>query len=713
MTYVYSRSGEIVSGDDPIGPAVGSRPGGDPMLVRFWRTALRHKLIIAAIFAACIVLAAIVTVLMKPQYTASATIEISRQEENVANVEGVQPEDAGENAEFYQTQYGLLKSRSLADRVVRGLNLANDDEFFAAFDIETEPADGVGLDLKARQALAARILLDNISIAPVRGSGLIDIEFRSPIPELSARVTNAWANEFIDSKQDRRFASTAGAREFLESRLGELRNRLEESERQLVNYARDREIVNLSTERDGEGNATSQRSLVSAELEALQDALSAATAERIAAASEAGPGVGRTALANPALNSLRQRRAEVAAEYARLLTQFEPGYPAARALQSQIAELDRSIAGEQSRLQAASSTTFREASQREQQLRARLETVKSRLLSQEGDRIQYNIFQREADTNRQLYEALLQRYKEIGVAGVGVSQIAIVDPAEIPNGPSSPNLLLNLLLGLMLGGFLSGLAVVSMEQIDQSITDVDEASRLLGLPVLGAIPLSGDEPVDAIKDPKSSLSEAYVSMRTNLTLATNHGLPRTLMITSTRQAEGKSTTSISIAQVIAKLGRRVLLVDADMRNPSIHRMLDLQNEGGLSSYLAGTDDLTKLILPGPVAGMSILTAGPIPPNPSDLLSGDRMRVLSARLAEEFDTVIIDAPPVLGFADVPLLAQTVEGVAYVVESGGAKVRAIEASLDRIRQVRGHIFGLVVMKVNPQDSDYAYQYTYASR
>jgi capsular exopolysaccharide synthesis family protein len=710
MNYLYTANGEVLdTSGAPVADLDAAAPRrGVPIIVRYWHAILRHKWVIVAIIGSCLVLGVLATSLMKREYTASTTIEISREEQNVTDVRGVQPEDEGQNAEFYQTQYGLLRARSLAERVANRLSLPARKDFFAQFGRSEESL--AGMSLADKQRLAASLLLQHITIAPLRGSGLVDIEFRSPDRQLSADVANAWAEEFIRSNQDRKFASTAGAREFLEGRLADLRKRLEGSERELVTYARQREIVNIADDDTATGTSN-ERSLVAADLQRLSNALADATAARIAAHGAVGKSIDRDFVNNPALNTLRQRRAEVAADYARLLTQFDPEYPQAQALRSQLADLDASIAREEARVRTASSSAYQEALDRENGLKAKVEQLKARLLGQQADKIQYNIYKRDADTNRQLYDALLQRYKEIGVAGIGASSIAIVDAATVPKGPSSPSLPLNIALALLVGMILSGLSVVTLEQVDQTVKNPEQAGQALDLPVLGAIPyVSDEEPMEALLDPKSAPAEAYVSARTNLSLATDHGLPRSALLTSTRQSEGKSTSAVAIGQAIARLSGRVILIDGDMRNPSLHKLLGISNSAGLSNFLAGDDNLERIIHAGGPSEISIMPAGPRPPSPSELLSSDRLRQLVERLGQQFDHIIIDAPPVLGFADVPLIAQVVQGAIYVVEAGGPKVGAIQASLDRIRQVNGSIFGLILTKLRTRDTEYAYIYSY---
>jgi len=692
-----------------------------PILVEYWQAVLRHKIPIAIIVAVCVAIGIVTTLLMTPYYTSTATIEINREQDKVTNVQGVTASDsAGQNLEFYQTQYALLASRSLAERVVRAQNLATRDDFFETFNVDP---DNTGLltkksDVKSaaqrneRLKLATELLQQHISVSPIRGSSLVDISFQSPDPVLSAQVANSWVDQFVASSLDRRFSSTADARTFLEKQLADLKQKLEDSERRLSSYADNKQIITLSSEQSPDGKTVSQKTLASSNLEALNAALAEAIANRIAAESEANGRAGnKNALTNNALNSLREERAKVQAEYAKLMVQFEPEYPSAKALASQIAALDRSIAAEESRSRTGTSARFQEALDREQQLRAQVNRLKTQFSGERRDSIQYNIFQREVDTNRQLYDGLLQRYKEIGVAGVGANNISVVDAAQPTANPSSPKLLLNIAIAVIAGLAVAAAYVFTMEQIDQTVKDPADLKSKLGIAPLGSIPDLGQEEILlSLSDKKSVAWEAYLSIRTSLAFLTDHGVPRSFLLTSTRPNEGKSTSALALAAVLASTKKRILLIDGDMRNPSLHQMLGNKNAEGLSNYLAGEDDLSKFIQKNALYGFDAMPAGPIPPNAAELLSSARMRELVVKLADTYDTIIIDAPPVLGLADIPLLADSVEGVIYTIEAGGVKLRGIQAAIQRVRSSHAHIFGGIVTKVQAQHSGYGYGYAY---
>lgn len=693
-----------------------------PVLLQYWQIVVRWKWVILGIIVSALALGFIVTLLRTPKYTATARIEISREQKNITKVEGLESPESGRDLEFYQTQYSLLSARSLAERVSRTLKLSTNDEFFKAHGVKPDDQSvffsGAGRPLTVaerdkRERLAVLLLRRNISVAPIRGSALIDISYTSGSPGLAAQISNAWTQQFIEASMDRRFASTADARKFLEGRLADLRLRLETSERELVAYATEKGIVALGKSQSADGKTQIERTLVSSDLEALNDALAKATADRFSAESRArhlAPnGANSEALRNLAISSLRQKRAEAAADYARLMVQFEPGYPSARALSEQIRVLDTSIAREEMRVENSQSLEYREAVQREASLKREVERLKLRMDLQQRDSIQYNIYQREADTNRELYDGLLQRYKEIGVAGVGANNIAIVDTAKTPETPSAPSLPLNLILALLGGIGLAGLATFALEQIDEGLRDASQVNRLLQIPLLGSVPdVEQDDVLVLLGDAKSALSEAYLSIRSNLAFSTDHGVPRSFMVTSTRPAEGKSTTSLAMATVLGRTGKKVIIVDADMRSPSLHGFLGGNNFEGLSNFLAGDSDWKRLVKTTESKGLSQMTAGPTPPSAAELLSNDRMLLLVRQMLEEYDHVVLDSPPILGLADAPLLARAVEGCVFVIEAEGVAVRGIKSSLERLKSVHAHVFGAVLTKLKHKHAGYGYGY-----
>lgn len=684
-----------------------------PLITHYWRIALRRRWLIIASVAVALLSGFMLTILTTPKYTAKTRIEISREGKRIVNVQDVTPEASAVDSEFYQTQYGLLRSRTLAERVVTELGLQDDRAFFASFGRE-EDFDKNRRFRPARIRLASDILLKQVTIIPLRLSRLVDIEWTGPDPALAARVSNAWATGFIEYNLERRFDATSYARRFLESRLEQLRKRLEDSERQLVRYASDQAIINVPTGATDENGELQERSLTAESLAALNTELAKAMADRIAAESRLRTGQGRATVEtvqNQAIGNLRQRRAEAVSEYAELLEKFDPQYPEAVAMAARIRQLDRSIAAEESRASSLLSSGYNNALLREREVRAKLEALKDDFLDQRRRSIQYNIYKREVDTNRVLYNGLLQRYKEIGVAGgIGENNISIVDNARVPERPSSPRPILNMILALLSGAIVGfGLALIR-EQIDESIGDPADLEEKLAVPLLGAVPqVAGRDPVEEVRDPKSPLMEAYISVQTSLMFATPEGFPRSLAVTSTRPAEGKSTTSYALAYLLARNGYRVVLVDGDLRSPSVHGFLGLANTVGLSTYLAGGDSVEPLVQ-RTSNDLAVITAGPQPPNAAELLRGDRLEAFISDLLKSFDRVVIDAPPVMALADAPLIASRAEATIYVVEASGVKARMARMAIERLRQSRARILGAVLTKFEARNAQYGYDYEY---
>lgn len=692
-------------------------------VVRLLTIARRRKWVLIGSMVVALLVGVLVTLLMTPAYTASATLEIQQEGRNFTQVAGADDDQNGSagSVEFYQTQYGLLQARSLATRVASDLRLQDSPEFFELmrakatgdwFQNGRVRPNAPSRDERIRAA--GGLLLRNFEVEPLRGSRLIQIHFTSPDPVFSKRVIDAWSTSFMRATLDRRYEATSYARQFLEQRLGQLRQRIDASERDLVDYATREGIVNVPQPAAAGAANTSERSIAAEDLANINGELTRATADRVRAQSRLSEAANATseALANGPISALRQKRADMQVELSRLLSQFDPEYIGVRTLRTQIRQVDNAIAREEGRVRTNLQGSYESARERENALQQRVKQLKTGLLDLRRRSIQYNILQRDVDTNRQLYDALLQRYKEIGVAGgVGVNNISVVDQADLPGRPSSPRPLLNLAIALLAGLFAGAALVFLLEQIDRGITDPEEVEALLGTPLIGTVPrLSSGTPLDVLTDRKSSLSEAYTSARANLGFSTEHGFPKVLAITSSRPAEGKTTTSYALALAVARSGRTVVLVDADMRSPSIHHLFEIDNEQGLSNYLVGAAGVDALVRPSDTENLAVITSGPHPPSAPELLSGDRLDQLLADLGTRFDHVIFDAPPVMGLADAPLVGSRVEGVVFVIESGSTHRNTASVAINRLRAANAQLVGVILTKFDTRRAHFGYGYEY---
>ncbi|MGB3792195.1 MAG: polysaccharide biosynthesis tyrosine autokinase [Sphingopyxis granuli] len=683
---------------------------GLPALEQIWAAILNHRNLALGVMAGVVLLGLLATFLATPQYTSTTRLEILPDAPVATSVEGQRDKALINEMSFYNTQYSLLRSESLADRVVRAGNLTADKDFLNAFELGSADASMTSAERQSLARDAADILLKQLSVSPVRNSSLVDASFTTPSPQLSAKLANLWAQQFLQASIDRRFAATSDARKYLESRLENLRQNLETSERALINYAMAKGIVTISSQRDANGR-TQTETLVGADIAEVGKALAKAREIRIAAEAEVNNTLtGSAAIVAPTIGNLRQRRADMEAELARLRITFAEDYPAVVSLRAQIQNLDRNIASEVTRSTQGNREAYNAAVKRERDMQAELDRLTKKYNAQQRESIEMAILQREVDSNRQLYDGLLQRYKEIGVAGVGTNNIAVVDSAKIPEKPSSPRLLLNVVLSLIAGIGLAAGLIFLLEKLDSSIRDPQDVAKRFDLPLLGAIPETDQTVSKDILDKKSTIYEAYFSVMTNLSFLTEHGAPRSIMLTSSRPQEGKSSSSLSLASVLAATGKSVILVDADIRNPSLNRYLEMPNKRGLSHYLAGDDNLNDMIVPLPKFGFSLMTAGKTPPNAAELLGSDRLSLLIDILLTRYDHVLVDSAPLLGLADAPLIARRVEGVLFTIEANSTKSRIIAASLMRLRMAGARLLGAIVTKVSAKNHVYGYGYGY---
>ena len=691
------------------------------VLINYWQAAIRWKWLIVGIVAVCVALGIVATMLQPRLFTASSELQIDRGKRNITNVVGIEQPSDPMGDEFYNTQYALLKSRSLAERVAHSLKLGENPDFLIASGVTSDsltapakPNQPVPASLiKQRETMAAGILMGGISIHPQHKSSLVDISFTSPSPEWAARIANAWPEQYIAANIDHEIAATADARGYLEARLADLRIRLQQSEQSLILYASQHNIVTLGSVRSADGKTEAPRTLAESNLDALSAALTVAKTEQVTARSQAGSRSAASAdvVGNVTISDLRAKRHDLEGQYARLMVQYRPEYPPARAIKSEINTLDGAIARETARVSGTRQVTYVEASRRVADLQGQVNQARRVFDQQQTDTIQYHIYQREVDTNRQLYDSLLQRYKDIGIAGdVGANNIVVVDRARLPGGPSSPNLQHNILVALFAGLFIGGAVVFGFETIGEGIRFPGDVERLLNLPLIGATPLIDAVPEVKMRDPKSQISEAYFSVGTALNFATTHGLPKSMVVTSAQPDEGKSTSALGIASAVGNTGKRVLLIDGDMRSPSVHKMLGEKNAGGFSNILSGNRDLRSFISPSRYKNVSVMLAGPTPLNPVELLSGSELPQILRELEGQFDHIVIDSPPVVGIADAMLLGKAAEATVLIVQAEGSAIRIIRAALQRLLISQNRVLGVVVTKVNFGRFGYGYSYDY---
>lgn len=679
------------------------------------KVVLRHRWLVLGTLALALALAVVATLLSVREYRSEATLQINAQPAQIIGSRN-QPLPRFRNDDQYlQTQFGILRSRALAERVARDLKLANDPGF-------VDPATPTA---QRERATLVRLMRD-FEVAPLRGSDLVVLAYTDPDPARAVRIANGFAEGFIAATTENRYNTTNYARGFLQDQLAVARARLEKSERALVAYAQRQGIVQLETgsvgggRREGDGpSAATGDTLSSQALLGLNSALSQATADRIAAEQayrQAGSaGISGEQIADPALQALRAERARLEADYSEQLKTFKPDYPDMLALQAKIDEVKSAIARETGAINSSLASRYRAAAGRERELQAEVAQLRAQVLDLRGRGIGYNFLQREVDTNRELYDALLQRFKEIGVVGeLGENQATVIDKALAPMGPYRPQPLRNLGIALVIG-LIAGLGLAFLvEFVDDTVKSPEEIPDMIGLPVMGVVPrpAKGEKVSEQLEDAKSPITESYQSITAALRFVGDGGTPRSLLITSSRASEGKSSSSLAIAQSLARVGKRVLLIDADMRNPSF--LSDSGKLSGLSTLLASSSRLDDLVVPTRFETLWLLPAGPIPASPALLLATLRIHEVIAEAESAYDVVIVDAPPVLGLADAPTLGSICEATVLIIEAGSARRMAIKRSLRRLLDADAGVVGAVLTKFQPKtgadQENYGYGYGY---
>jgi capsular exopolysaccharide synthesis family protein len=727
----YAPYGEFVNFNAQDEPTSDIRK----LLFKCLGLALRYRWLIVVCCGLSLAVGFILTYTQTPIYQATVTVQIEQRVPRVVKVEGAEDPNSGmDSARFYQTQYELIRSKSLAERVVADLNLAAASDFFhpptssawAKLRSVIRSSPSTGTDdgdnketLEQRKAVAASMVQSGLSIVLTPNSSLARLSFDSPNPEWAARIANGVADSYVTSNLERRYGATAYARNFLKERLEELKLKLEESEKALVAYAEEKELIG-DVKAIGKNGQESGQSLTDSDLAALNAALQAVVNERIHAQelweqANSTKDIGLPQLLeDKSIMALRAQRVTLMAEYQNKLSTFKPDYPDMLRLKAQMNQIDQELKSEADVIKQSLKSHYEAALQQETLLKNKMDETKRGVLATRNKEIQFNILKREADTNRTLYDGLLQQYKDVGVAGaVGTNNVAVVDRAQVPGGPYKPDLRVNLMKWLMIGLIGAALIIAAFELLDDTFKSPEEIEEQLGLAVLGIIPISDRGILADIGGSSNPIAEAFRSFRTALQFSTDQGAPKSIVVTSAQPGEGKSTTALALAINFAQLGMKVLLIDADLRNPSQHRNLVRNNGAGLANYLAGGAPPESIFQKTDFDGLYFMATGPLPPNPAELLAGPKMMSLLSTASEKVDAVIVDSPPVMGLADAPLLASMAAGTLLVISAADTRRGVVKAALKRLHFARARMVGVLMNKCDfRRNYGYGYGYGYGA-
>jgi succinoglycan biosynthesis transport protein ExoP len=710
------------------------------------RVLLKRKWVIVACLVIIFSVVAIASLKMTPIYEAGGTIEINKpdatlnfQNSATFSVDYFDPTEL-------ETELKILQSELLATQVIRELNLDRRPEIggqappsSSTQDLAPDPLQGD----PARTSAMVGSFRGNLRVSLSPNTRIIEVHYRSPDPQMAATIVNTLMQTYVENNFKARFESTMQASDWLQKQLVDLQMKVETSQEKLVRYQKEHEILGTDE----------KQNIIMEKLDELNKALTEAESQRMDKESvyrmiESGDpdaiAAGASGLQNESggngpsesqlLETLRGRRAELKIQAADLNTQFGPAYPKLTQLNNQIREVDTQIQAEMKKIASRIRGQYTTALQRENMLRDALEKQKQEANKLNESAIQYTLLKRDVDTNRQLYEGLLQKMKEAGVsAGLKSNNFRIVDSARPPQSPIEPNVPRNLMFAIVLG-LASGIGLAFLlEGLDNTVRTTEQAQMISGLASLGMIPLgsksaregpnpkrlviaSSKEAVELVTQvrPQSQMAESYRALRTSLLLSSLGSPPKVVMVTSALPQEGKTTTSINTAVVLAQKGVRVLLIDADMRRPSIHKTLGMGPHSGLSNVLTGSTPLDQAITSTTVLpNLFVLPAGTPPPNPAELLASAEMRNVLAQLREQYDHIVIDTPPSLSVTDAVVLSPRADAVILVIRSGQTTKQALRRSRDVLMQVSAKVVGVLLNAVDLSSPDYYYYYEYQGK
>jgi capsular exopolysaccharide synthesis family protein len=603
-------------------------------------------------------------------------------------------------------------------------------------------------DLNEAKRLAPYVntILSGLKVEPVKETRgyyketrLIDIKFTHNVPDVTAKIVNAIAETYVFANLEKRTEANSTTGDFLQKRIAELQQQIRTSEERLVNYAKNNQIISL----DPNQNTVVER-LAGLNQQLLQAENDRKTAEAAynaaknpdAASALADDGAKQTNEIEAKLVELRQKRAQ-------LLVEATEEAPEVKEVDQQVTELDRQLKDLRSRKSATLLTNlhtrYQQTLEREQSLRKAFEQQRAETLSQNEAAINYRIIQQEIETNKSLLNGLLQGAKENDVVLAGKpNNISIVDYALTPDSAVGPNRARTVIAAFFLSiGLGLGLALF-FEYLDDTVHSTEEVERVLHLAALAVIPSvgsatrrrvlpgstalqkqngngngNGNSELLMNVDGRSPLAEAYRHLRTSVLLSTAGRAPKSLLITSSLPGEGKTTTAVNTAISLAQTGASVVIIDADMRRPRLQNIFDMRGNEGLSSILSSDvseTDMLAMVKNDEESGLHVLTSGPIPPNPAELLGSDQMRRLLAALQANYTHVVVDSPPVSSFTDGVLISTMVDGVLLVVHGGKSSRHIVRRSKQLLNDVGAKIFGVVLNNVNLQSHDYYYYQSY---
>jgi polysaccharide biosynthesis transport protein len=731
-----AKTGDVARAAATLAPHPGYGYGSNVLgdtdihLLDHVRVLYKRRWIALTAFFVVLISVSVYTFTATPIYEARVQILIEKENSNVVTFkEAIEQNQVADD--YYQTQYKILQSRALARRTINALKLGDHPQFNPKADdgltlgkIVRAPIDVVSGWFSSAKAMEpplpdedrvqSRLIdrfLTRLTVAPIRNSRLVDVRFESPDPALAAAVANALARAYIEQNLEFKFLSSKEASDWLGQRLAEQRKQVESSEQAVQRYRERTDALSLEE----------KQNIVVQKLSDLNAAVTRAKTERIQkeaayeqirtlqndrAALDTLPAI----LANGFIQQQKGELADLQRQQAQLSDKLGPNHPEMVKLASTIRAAEAKIQGEIAKVVQALHNDYQQSVAQEKSLTQALEQQKADALALNRKGIEYGALARDAASNRQIFESLMQRTKETGIAGeLKTSNIRVVDAAETPRSPVTPNTRNNLLLALFGGSTLAVGLAFFFEYMDNRIKSPEEMKQHLGLPFLGMVPALFDSGVDSPlinNGVPNNFSESFRAVRTNLLFSSADEGGRSIVVTSTAPGEGKTVVASNLAMALAQAGQRVLLIDADMRKPRVHLVFEMLQEPGLSNVLVGNAKSSEAIRTTTVPGLWVMPAGLLPPNPAELLGSKRFKDFMASLGGHFDWVMIDTPPVMAVTDSSVVAHLVNGVLFVVGAEMTNRHAAVRALEQLGHARAKFVGTVLNRVDLQHNSYYY-------
>jgi succinoglycan biosynthesis transport protein ExoP len=708
-------------------------PERDIQLADHLKVLYKRRWLASAVFVVVFVSVSVITLTQTPIYEAKVQLLIEKENSNVVSFkEAFEQNQVADD--YYQTQYRILQSRALARRAIDALDLWRPAAAPAlekqkgvrtrlreaqawlqqrVFGMAARPA--MAPDESAAQSARIDAVLSGLTVAPIRNSRLVEIRYASADPVLATRIANAWAKAYIEQNLEFKFLASKEASDWLGQRLGEQRKQVEASEQALQRYREEADAVSLEERQ----NIVVQKlaDLNTAVTRAKTDRLQKETAYnqiRSIQADRSSLDTFPAVLANSFIQQQKSEVADLQRQQALMSEKLGPNHPDMLKMTNAIHVAEAKLQGEIGKIVQAVKNEYQAALIQEQNLVTALDQQKLDALALNRKGIEYGVLQRDAASNRQIFDTLMQRTKETGISGeLKTSNIRVVDPAEVPRRQASPNVRADLIIAAGGALLLAIVACFLFEHLDNRIKTPDELKAHLHLPYFGMVPAlfekSNQTPLISSGAPNSFL-EAFRSLRTSLLFSSSVAGSRSLVVTSTGPGEGKTLVAANLAVALAQAGHRVLLIDGDLRRPRVHDVFGIAQEPGLSNVITGTAKASEAVAASSVPDLWLLPAGIEAPNPAELLGSKRFSEFTHSLAEHFDWILIDTSPLMAVADSAIIAHGTTGVLFVVGAEMTSRFAARRALEQLHNAKAQVIGAVLNRVDLKHHSYYYSHYY---